>query len=70
MPTPRHGIGAALLAGGIHIPGGGPIENFSVSDVHEVLDTPAALGAQVPLLPLLLAIALGLALAATGRRAR
>ncbi len=38
MPTPRHGIGAANLGGRIHIPAGGPVEGFGLSDVHEVYD--------------------------------
>ena len=68
MPTPRHGIGAAVLDGAIHIPGGGPVENFSVSDVHEVLDAVAALGSPVPLLPGIGWICLAVALAATAWR--
>jgi hypothetical protein len=36
MPTPRHGIGAAVLPDGVHIPGGGPREGFGVTDVHEI----------------------------------
>jgi N-acetylneuraminic acid mutarotase len=36
MPTPRHGIGAAVLAGRVHIPGGAPAEGLAQSDVHEV----------------------------------
>ena len=38
MPTPRHGIGAANVGGRIHIPAGGPVEGFGVTDVHEVYD--------------------------------
>jgi len=38
MPTPRHGIGAGVVDGVIHIPGGSPVEGFGVTDVHEVLD--------------------------------
>jgi N-acetylneuraminic acid mutarotase len=48
MPTPRHGIGAVVVDGAVHIPGGGPIENFSVSDVHEALDVRALLAGPVP----------------------
>jgi N-acetylneuraminic acid mutarotase len=70
MPTPRHGIGAAVQAGRIHIPGGGPIENFSVTDVHEVLEIAAGLGLAIPLLPLGGALALALALIATRKRLR
>jgi N-acetylneuraminic acid mutarotase len=40
MPTPRHGIGAAVLLGRIHIPGGGPIEGFGVTNVHEAFQPP------------------------------
>lgn len=36
MPTPRHGIGAAVLNEKIHIPGGGTRQGFSISSVHEV----------------------------------
>lgn len=36
MPTPRHGIGAAVLSEKIHIPGGGTRQGFSISSVHEV----------------------------------
>lgn len=35
MPTPRHGIGATVIAGRIHIPGGGPVEGFGVTAVHD-----------------------------------
>ena len=63
MPTPRHGIGAAVQAGLIHIPGGGPIENFSVTNAHEALDVAAGLGFTIPILPVGGGIALGLALA-------
>ena len=39
MPTPRHGIGAAVRDGRrIYIPGGGPVEGFGVTGVHEVFD--------------------------------
>jgi hypothetical protein len=36
MPTGRHGIGAAALADGVHVPGGGPVAGFGVTAVHEV----------------------------------
>jgi N-acetylneuraminic acid mutarotase len=61
MPTPRHGIGAAVLGGLVHVPGGGPVEGFGVSPVHEVFD-PAS-GPFVPALPLAFAVLLGLAIA-------
>jgi N-acetylneuraminic acid mutarotase len=35
MPAPRHGIGAAVISGRIHIPGGGPIQGFGVTAVHD-----------------------------------
>jgi hypothetical protein len=36
MPTPRHGLGAALVGDAIHVAGGGPIMGGSVqSAVHE-----------------------------------
>ncbi len=62
MPTPRHGIGAAVLAGRVHVPGGGPVEGFGVSAVHEVFD-PAS-GPSIPVLPTALYVVLGLAIAA------
>lgn len=47
MLTARHGIGAAVVAGRIHVPGGGPVEGFGVTGVHEVFNpTPS-----VPALP-------------------
>jgi N-acetylneuraminic acid mutarotase len=36
MPTPRHGIAAAVLNDTIHIPGGGTLQGFSISSVHEI----------------------------------
>lgn len=48
IPTGRHGMGAAALADGIHVPGGSPIAGFGVSDAHEVfVPEPGALGAGV-----------------------
>ncbi len=36
MPTPRHGMGAAVAGDAIHVPGGGPLNGGSVqSAVHE-----------------------------------
>lgn len=51
MPTGRHGIGAAPIAGRVYIPGGGDVEGFGVTDVHEVFvpEPPAALGTLVAL---------------------
>jgi N-acetylneuraminic acid mutarotase len=37
MPTPRHGIGAAVLLSDIFIPGGASVEGFGATNVHEVL---------------------------------
>ena len=42
MPTPRHGIGAAVLLHDIFIPGGGVVQGFGATDVHEVLRVPTA----------------------------
>jgi hypothetical protein len=36
MPTPRHGIGAAVIGSEIFIPGGSDIQGFGVSSVNEV----------------------------------
>jgi N-acetylneuraminic acid mutarotase len=41
MPTPRHGIGAAVLSGRIHLPGGASIQGFGTTGAYEVF-TPAA----------------------------
>jgi len=37
MPTARHGLGAGVLAGSIHVVSGGPQAGMSFSDAHEVL---------------------------------
>jgi len=37
MPTPRHGIGAAVLFSDIFIPGGASVQGFGATDAHEVL---------------------------------
>jgi N-acetylneuraminic acid mutarotase len=68
MPTPRHGIGAATLAGRIHVPGGGPQEGFSLTTVHEVYDSSLELVAApgVPALGAAGQLALGLALVGAG----
>lgn len=39
MPTPRHGIGAAVWQNKIHIPGGATLQGFSTSSAHEVYET-------------------------------
>jgi len=37
MPTPRHGMAAAVLADGIHVAGGGPMNGGAYqSSVHEL----------------------------------
>jgi N-acetylneuraminic acid mutarotase len=41
MPTPRHGIGAATLGDRISIPGGGTVQGFSTSVVHEIFTAEA-----------------------------
>jgi N-acetylneuraminic acid mutarotase len=69
MPTPRHGIGAAQVSGLIHVPSGGPVEGFGVTDVHEVYDPASDLPVLVPALSswgalLLVALLLAAALAA------
>ena len=68
MPTPRHGIGAATLAGRIHVPGGGPQEGFGLTTVHEVYDASQELVAPlgVPALGVAGHLALGLALVGVG----
>jgi N-acetylneuraminic acid mutarotase len=68
MPTPRHGIGAAIFNGRIHIPGGGPVENFSVTDVHEALHIAAAIGLPIPVMPAVGALILVCGIAAYARR--
>jgi N-acetylneuraminic acid mutarotase len=60
MPTGRHGIGAAVLDDGVHVAGGGPVEGFGVTDVHEVFVPEPSVGIGT------LAALLGLA--AVGRR--
>lgn len=42
MPFPRHGIGAAALGGRIHIPGGGPIEGFGVTEINDAFIPPTS----------------------------
>jgi hypothetical protein len=36
MPTPRHGIGAAVVGDRIHVPGGATSPGLARSDAHEV----------------------------------
>ena len=35
MPTPRHGIGAAVVGAQIYVPGGGREPGFAATDVNE-----------------------------------
>ena len=51
MSTPRHGTGAAVLATRIHIPGGGSVEGFGVTGVHEVFNPLSPPPVVVPTLP-------------------
>lgn len=72
MPTPRHGIGAAAVGDALHVPGGGAIEGFDVTDVHEVYRPASDVPEGVPTLPaaalaVLALVALGLGLARTRR---
>jgi N-acetylneuraminic acid mutarotase len=62
IPTPVHGIGAAALAGRMHVPGGGPIEGFSSTDLHQVYDpaTDSLLPNPISLWPVPFGVALAL----------
>lgn len=42
MPRALHGIGAAEVDGVIYIPGGGPVQGFGVTDLHQAYTPPAA----------------------------
>jgi hypothetical protein len=42
MPTPRHGIGAAVLGDRIFVPGGAAVQGFGATGVHEVFTVPSA----------------------------
>lgn len=37
MPTPRHGIGAAVIGGAIYVPAGAAIAGFGITDTNEAL---------------------------------
>jgi N-acetylneuraminic acid mutarotase len=64
MPTPRHGIGAAVVAARIHVPGGGPVEGFGVTGVHEILEVaPSVPALSGRLVALLIALFAGSAIA-------
>jgi len=41
MPTPRHGIGAAVLGDRLFVPGGASVQGFGAVAVHEVFTIPA-----------------------------
>jgi hypothetical protein len=36
MPTPRHGVGAAVIGGRVYVPAGGTEPGFAASTVNEV----------------------------------
>jgi len=40
MPTPRHGIGAAVLGERIFVPGGANVQGFGATGAHEVFTVP------------------------------
>jgi N-acetylneuraminic acid mutarotase len=42
MPSPRHGIGSAVVGDRIYIPGGALVQGFGATAVHEVYTPPAA----------------------------
>lgn len=37
MPTPRHGIGAAVVGGAIYVPAGAAVAGFGITDTNEAL---------------------------------
>jgi N-acetylneuraminic acid mutarotase len=41
MPTPRHGMGAAAVAGRIYLAGGANVQGFGAVATHEVFTVPA-----------------------------
>ena len=43
MPSPRHGIGAAVVGDRIFVPGGATVQGFGASGAHEVFDAPSGL---------------------------
>ncbi len=53
LPTPRHGIGAAVVDRRVYVPGGGAVQGFGVTDVNEIYDARVELdlAPPVPLLP-------------------
>jgi N-acetylneuraminic acid mutarotase len=40
MKNPRHGIGAVAIGNRIHVPAGGPVEGFGVTDLNDALEAP------------------------------
>jgi N-acetylneuraminic acid mutarotase len=38
MPTPRHGMGAAVVDGVLYVPGGATVTGFAAVDTHEALE--------------------------------
>jgi N-acetylneuraminic acid mutarotase len=42
MPTPRHGIGAAVVGERIFIPGGANLQGLGISPAHEIFTPPRA----------------------------
>jgi hypothetical protein len=38
MPTPRHGMGAAIVDGVLYVPGGATLAGFGAVDTHEALE--------------------------------
>ena len=40
MPTPRHGIGAAVVGDRIWVPGGATLQGFGAVPTHEVFTPP------------------------------
>ncbi len=70
MALPRHGIGAAIVGGRLHVPGGGPIQNFSVTATHDFLDLSALLFPKLPALSLPAVLALAASLGLAARRLR
>ncbi len=46
MTLARHGIGAAVLDGKIHIPGGAPVEGFGVTGIHDAFVPPSGVNCE------------------------
>jgi N-acetylneuraminic acid mutarotase len=40
MPTPRHGMGAAVVGGTLHVPGGADVQAFGAVDTNEAFTPP------------------------------